>query len=186
MSTILTEDLDFNGNKALQFKANLAEGNIFIGNAQGESEEAHLQTFLDAAAPGLISTVLIASRANIQSNPSNPGGVLGTTPKMQGLALMITPGLTGMLMISISGYAAVSIGTGGIDIRYGTGTAPANQDALTGTSASGVADVLLGRFTVHAFIYATVGVEIWIDLAVTGGVINTVDLSNLCATIVEV
>ena len=64
----------------------------------------------------------------------------GTTSvfKMQGLAGTITPTKTGRVLITISGTIdtwSAHTGAGiGYAIKYGTGTAPSNGDATTGTS----------------------------------------------------
>src|SRR5439155_1649764 len=70
------------------------------------------------------------------STPLNPTGTADTTGKMMGLAGAITPQVTGNIRIAVCGSIANNtIADGGkLQIRVGTGTAPNNGDALTGTA----------------------------------------------------
>ncbi len=69
------------------------------------------------------------------SNPANKTGNATATFKMNGLAATITPVVTGRVIFTITGY--VSNDTNGdattIKMAYGTGAAPANAAAATGT-----------------------------------------------------
>src|SRR5438309_1082651 len=70
------------------------------------------------------------------ATPADPTGTTDTTGKMMGLAIAVTPLVTGRLKIFVSGSAANNTINDGaaVQIRYGTGTAPVNGAALTGTA----------------------------------------------------
>jgi hypothetical protein len=75
--------------------------------------------------------------AGYQASPADPTGTNSTTGVMMGLAGSITPSATGKVLIQITGsLRSYNIGSTGADvqIRYGTGSAPANAAALTGTA----------------------------------------------------
>jgi hypothetical protein len=114
---------------------------------------------------------------------------------MAGLALTITPTVTGTLLVNFAGFltaSAVTINEGTIlQIAYGTGNAPANNAAATGTvvgepqryqnaTALTTAADLRVPIALHSLITGlTLGVTYWIDIqveAVTGtSVITTND-----------
>ena len=133
-----------------------------------------------------------------QATPSNPTGTTDTTGKMMGLAGTITPVSTGKILIVISGdIANDTIADGAaVQIRYGTGTAPANADALTGTAVGGLVsstnpDIALATlnvpFSLNAIVTGlTPGTAYWIDTglkAITGG---TATISNVSISVIEV
>lgn len=119
-----------------------------------------------------------------QGGSVNTAGTASATAVHAGLAGSITPGVTGRLMIIISGYAQNS--TAGLytainGIRYGTGTAPAHGAAQTGTLATGSAAAATSA-TANAFVPfcisaivsgLSVGTTYWIDTtynsSTTGG-----------------
>lgn len=126
--------------------------------------------------------------AILQSSPANPTGTTSTTGVMMGLAGALTPRVTGRVKIVINGYMSESVAARGVtaQIRYGTGTAPVNGAALTGTTAGGDIKMFqtsateLFPFSCNAIVSGlTLGTAIWIDLAVarvgasgTGSVLN--------------
>ena len=107
-----------------------------------------------------------------QSQPSDPTAITGITEKMLGLAIAFTPRRTGR--VSVRAYGNITCDTTAktttVQIKYGTGTAPANDAADTGTAA-GIARVFLaltGQLTVpfadEALIdNLTIGTAYWID-----------------------
>jgi hypothetical protein len=130
-----------------------------------------------------------------QSTPAAPTGTTNTTGLMMGLAAAITPNKSGDLLIVISGtiFNATAIADGGkVQIRYGTGTAPVNAAALTGTAVGGQPQFIASTtaeksiFSVNAIVTGlTTGVAYWVDLAlaaITGG---TANLSDISISIVE-
>lgn len=130
-----------------------------------------------------------------QATPANPTGTTSTTGVMMGLAGAITPVYTGRVLIIICG----SVENGTINdgakwqIRYGTGTAPVNTAALTGTTAGPLQTLTetvaaeIVPFCLSAIVTGlTLATAIWVDLslaAVTGG---TATILNVGISIVEI
>ena len=133
-----------------------------------------------------------------QSTPANPTGTASTTGVMMGLAGSITPIRSGIIKITISGDMTNGTNVDGaqVQIRTGTGSAPANQAALTGTARGGLVrmtnptDTRGGRVTVPFSTNAIVsgltsGTAYWIDAglaAITGG---TATIANVSISAVE-
>src|SRR5262249_37718510 len=70
------------------------------------------------------------------TSPSNPAGTTDGTGVMMGLARALTPTTTGVVFVLFYGMMNASAGGGTITTRarYGTGTAPTNGAAATGTT----------------------------------------------------
>jgi hypothetical protein len=80
------------------------------------------------------------STANLQTSALSPAGTTSGTGVMAGLGALgavFTPVKSGTIFVTVSGSLNNNTATGGatVQIRYGTGTAPANGAALTGTVA---------------------------------------------------
>lgn len=130
---------------------------------------------------GLVTIVDPNGCVAYQATPADPTGTTNTTGLMMGLAGAITPAVNGRVLIIISGDIQSTLsGDGGkLQIRYGTGTAPVNAAALTGTAIGGLVNMLAAAnnqrvpFTCQAIVTAlTVATAYWIDVglaAVTGG-----------------
>ncbi len=118
----------------------------------------------------------------VNSNSATPTGNISTVAKMMGLAFALTPQVTGRVAIFVGGVAlnstAIASGTN-ITGKYGTGAAPANAAASTGTTF-GVQQHFIGSTTAGQQGFVCMGVvsgltlntAIWIDLelvAVTSG-----------------
>lgn len=140
------------------------------------------------SAPVIRETETLAVQPQFNAGSSaSPTGNVGTAAQlMQGLGLVsgfsITPQITGRIAIIVAGIALNSTAAGdgtNIQGKYGTGTAPANAAAVTGTTfgllqhfiasttAGQQAFVVMGNVT-----GLTLNVAVWIDLAiqaVTGG-----------------
>jgi hypothetical protein len=128
-------------------------------------------------------------------SPSNPTGTTSATLVMMGLALAYTPVLTGKLKITVYGggkntatATAISVG-----IREGTGTAPINGVAVTGTTVGKDQPFVVpttGNPTPFCFVAEatglTPGTAAWIDLAVSSNGTQTSSLVNLYVTAEEV
>jgi collagen type VII alpha len=133
-----------------------------------------------------------------QATPGNPTGVTGATNLMMGLGTTasVTPNLTGTFLVVISGdvFNAGGVGDGAtIQFRYGTGTAPANQAAATGTAAGSkilfVSSTTAGKvpFSVNAVIEGlTINTAYWLDLAVANSTGGTATVENISISAVEV
>lgn len=115
-----------------------------------------------------------------------PAGITNTSGLMLGCsnitaACIITPQVTGRVMVWINGVIAQSTTADGAfwHIRYGTGTAPSNAGALVGTQIGGqqsmtfLTGLLKIPFAIQAYVTGlTLGTAVWLDLvlaAVTGG-----------------
>ena len=129
-----------------------------------------------------------ATGVSSQSTPADPTLTASTTGVMMGLAASITPLNSGNLLILISGDCTDSVISDGcaMQIRFGTGTAPINGAALTGTAAGGVVKsndaAATGRtpFTLNAIVTGTLSVANWVDMslaAITGGNASVFDVS---------
>ncbi|TCR67890.1 hypothetical protein [Rhizobium sp. BK376] len=133
-----------------------------------------------------------------QSTPNNPTGTTSVgTQTMQGLAGSVTPGASGriLFMASGDGFNTAAVGQGFIvQLRYGTGTAPANGSAAAGTpiggAIKGVTAVVSSAqqipFAVQALVpNLTPGTAYWFDLglAAIGG--GTAAIENVSLTAVE-
>jgi hypothetical protein len=142
---------------------------------------------------GLV-TVPTGQNAQSQATPADPTGTTNTTGLMMGVAGAVTPVYTGRVLIMISGDVQSTLSGDGakFQIRYGTGAAPANAAALTGTAVGGLVNMLAAAnnqrvpFSLQAIVTGlTLATAIWIDIglaAVTGG---TAAIKNLSISAVE-
>lgn len=126
-----------------------------------------------------------ASSPATMSTPADPTGTTDTTGKMMGLAGTVTPTATGRILILITGNLTNSTAAAGdgakAQITYGTGTAPTNGAALTGTAIGSIQSSVLERATANdlqTFSLAAMvtglalGTAVWIDIrlaAIVGG-----------------
>lgn len=136
-----------------------------------------------------VSTAVTTS----QSTPGDPTATTTTTGGMMGLAGSITPVRSGTILIIISGDIDNNTAGDGaqVQIRYGTGSAPANGNALTGTAVGGLIKVVnvnvslltVGKtpFSTNAIVTGlTPNTAYWIDAgvaAITGGTARIRDVS---------
>jgi hypothetical protein len=143
---------------------------------------------------GLV-TVLNGQNAVSQSTPADPTGTTSTAGVMMGLAGAITPQYTGRALIVLTGNVANSTLMDGINVqlRYGTGSAPANGGAATGTAigalnkTTSAVNAQKTGVALQAIVTGlTLATAIWIDVtlaAVTGG---TVTLTNVSLSALEI
>lgn len=150
---------------------------------------------------GTAWTVLAAGAAfaSLQTLGQNPAGSGSTAGVMMGLGgapanAKITPTATGKLKITADGtiYNSSATTNAGIQLYYGTGTAPANGAALTGTAS---AAALIRQGTGWAANQRTpwsltlvvtglaLGTQIWIDVALTTQTAGTTATAIESATI---
>jgi hypothetical protein len=138
---------------------------------------------------------LSGSYASAQSSPANQNTTSVGTFVMAGFAATITPTISGKVLMVISGI--MSNGTindgASIAIRYGTGTAPVNGAALTGTGSGSnnpsITSYTAGQgypFTCIARVTGlTLNTAYWVDgiiQALTGG---TATFANIGITLLE-
>lgn len=132
--------------------------------------------------PNTAGTILTTAAAATMSTPADPTGTTSTAAYvMMGLAGSITPLQSTRVQVTISGQMANSTINDGVNIQlaYGTGAAPANAAAVTGTAvgAAQIATSLVAAqrsgFSISGIITGlTIGTAIWIDAqlkAITGG-----------------
>lgn len=130
--------------------------------------------------------------------PANPTGNSTITNNMEGVGstCVITPTRTGRVYAAFDGVVTngTNGGGGSVQLRFGTGTAPANSTAAAGT--------LVGNspsFTVAAasqtMLFAktglitglTIGTQVWIDLALTSSSAGALaNIANLSVTLFEI
>lgn len=129
------------------------------------------------------TTVKGITPAVLQSTTLNPAGTTSTIGVHAGMGgtCALTPTYSSRVTASFGGYILNNTAGDGaeVQIRYGTGTAPVNGAALTGTAIGPFSETLglganiLVPFTTKAIITGlTAGTAYWFDLAefaVTGG-----------------
>lgn len=138
--------------------------------------------------------MFLESIKTAQSTPSNPTGTTSTTLVMMGLAGTITLQGSGRILLMLSGDCANdTTGSGiGVQLSYGTGTAPSNGGALAGTQVGGLVTftALTGvtsvPFALQAIVSSlTVGTAYWLDAAVKAVTAGTASISNLSLSAIE-
>lgn len=154
-------------------------------------------------ADGAWSTAIATSGSSYQAQPGNPTAPSSTSAfQMQGIAGAITPKKSGTVLVTISGNLIGSSTTAGDGVllqgSYGTGTAPTNNAALTGTQIGNVleytnpttvtaADINVPFSTQFVVTGLTIDTAYWLDLAAKS--VNNashVGLANLSVTAVEI
>jgi hypothetical protein len=134
-----------------------------------------------------------------QATPTDPAGTTNTTGVMLGLGAIITPQYSGRVIIFVSGNLTNSTGTAGngakVQIRYGTGTAPAAGAALTGTAQGSMQQSVLERavandlqtFGLHTFVTGLiVGTPIWFDLSIAAVAAGTALAKSINVSAMEI
>lgn len=130
----------------------------------------------------------------VQATPANPSGTTSATAVMMGLGVSITPMSTGRLLVLASGAIFnAGIGQGATpQLSTGTGTAPVNGAAVTGTQIGGaipyVSATIAGKapFALQAMGSGFIkGTPVWIDIALSAQTAGTATLSNLSLTVME-
>lgn len=168
------------------------------------SGKTALYTALSPKRPGFIddaglNAVLNAGEGTAYSAPADPAGTTSTTGLMMGLLSGITgwwsPHVTGKALMLVFGWIANNTsGDGGkVQIRYGTGTGPANGAALTGTAVGTLINFTAAAnnqkvpFMCIAIVTGlTINGSYWIDVglaAVTGG---TATIGGISEVVVEI
>ena len=133
----------------------------------------------------------------VNFKPSDPAGTTSATLVMMGLGSTVTytPSSSGTCMVFVSGeVTGTAAATGGFGGRYGTGTAPTNGAAVTGTRfgaaadpsiAAGVAASRPGGMALTDVLTLTPGTAYWFDLALLAGS-GTASIKNASFTIIEI
>jgi len=126
---------------------------------------------------------------NVNSiQPSDPAPTSSVTDVMMGLALYLRPTSTGKLLVIFDGIMTAPNDNGFITVRYGTGNAPSNGDAVTGTVASATFQYWGGVGFSRAVILAnlTIGTRYWFDIAAHVAANGPITVSNIDCTAMEV
>jgi hypothetical protein len=141
--------------------ATLPTVNSNVGTFQG----------LTVNAKGQVTAAATQTRAK-SSGSYSPTGTTSTAGVMMGLGstFELTPEVSGNVLITICGAVNCQV-EASVFLYYGTGTAPANGHALTGTLLGGVsasinATVAQVPFSLTALVSGSaLGTKIWMDLA---------------------
>lgn len=131
-----------------------------------------------------------------QTAPADPTGITGATAKMLGLAVAFTPRVTGRVLVLVSGQATddTNADTATYILRYGTGTAPANDAASTGTAGglsrtfSALTSATSAPFSENQLITGlTLNTAYWFDFSAKAtGAGAVANLTTLTFTIMEI
>lgn len=134
------------------------------------------------------STLAARTQAAATKSVTSPVGTTSTTYTMQGLALHLTiPPRQTRALVMLAGQIGNS-GAGGeafARLTFGTGAAPANGDAVTGTAIGAETHVASTSvpFSQHALLDTlTPGTNYWIDVALKAAAGGTASLANLQLT----
>ncbi|MCJ9701727.1 hypothetical protein [Bradyrhizobium sp. SHOUNA76] len=151
-------------------------GNVVVSGTPTANQIARWTSSTDIQGVGF-GTLQLTS-AHQSALPSNPGGTANTTGVMMGLGATckVTPATTGRVRFTIIGNVTnnnISKNTTVIG-RYGTGSAPSNAAALTGTIfdsgrtySTTAAGSPLMLFAAEGIISGlTVGTQVWYDASV--------------------
>jgi len=139
-------------------------------------------------------TCTFSSSAANTSTSASPTGTSSTSGVMMGLAKAITPTNTGNVMMILNGSGANNTINDScqVAVRYGTGTAPTNGAALTGT-APGLpilwTNISAGfSYPWSAAIVATgltIGTPYWVDASLTAVSGGTCSIASITVSLME-
>jgi hypothetical protein len=161
----------------------------YAANATANDQFAISDTVTNFRAVGLTSLTLPGPLlATSSSTPANPAGTTSATAVMMGLAGSLTPTTTGKVMITVDGTIAhYTAGTGAtVRIVYGTGAAPVNGAAATGTALNAAVTLTATGSDSYPFCLTRIvtGLSLatahWIDLSLLsagGGTANVYDIT---------
>jgi hypothetical protein len=150
--------------------------------------------------PSALPAAMLPAAAPRNFAPANPTGTASTSPVMMGMGSTVTytPASSGLVLVTVSGAWTTATAATNVVLspRYGTGAAPGNSVAETGTrwgigstdlaakgnSTTGTVDL----FTFTAILSLTRGTPYWFDMAfATGSASDTASLSNMNFAIAE-
>jgi hypothetical protein len=163
-----------------------AGGTMATGAHQQVSGVGTAGQILESAGAGALPTWVSPTISVV--NPGNPAATTSTSAVMMGLAAAFTPTQSGRLMIWVVMTATNNTLLDGIlvQLKSGTGTAPANGDAATGTnrgSSKSFTAPVAGSVTELVIIAAIAGLTLntalWFDLAVNAVTGGTATVSSI-------
>lgn len=185
----------------LDFIGSAAQGDILYRGASawarlGAGTSGQFLKTQGAGANPTWANVTAGTPNGTQTNVSAPTGTTATTAVMMGLAATITPNSSGVALVVVSGTVSNTVSGSGAkyQIRYGTGSAPANGDALTGTAVgSQPAPILFPTpnyqtpFAVNAVITGlTPSTAYWIDISLAAVTSGTAAVANVGVSAAEI
>lgn len=163
----------------------------FLGYASDVAPGSLISSGAILTAGGAFGNLAVVAK----SSPADPTGTASTAAYvMMGLAGSVTPVLSGRVLILITGMAGNSTLADGcnMQISYGTGAAPANAAALSGTQVGAikkmVASTAAGKqgFALAFVVTGLVaGTAYWIDLAVEAVTGGTASVYNVDIVAIE-
>ena len=168
--------------------ASTAQGALPAGGTANQVLSKNSGTNYDASWVDHLSTAVFQSVGT-----ASPTGTTNTGGVMMGLAYGITPLRSGKVLLIVAGSIRNNTAGNGtsVGIRYGTGTAPGNGVALTGTFVvllTGFSDTANSQLPFTAIGLATgltLGTPIWFDLSVAVVGTGTASALNVGATAFE-
>lgn len=133
-------------------------------------------------------TVSLGSTYSVPADPTTTASVTGV---MMGLAISFTPSRSGNVFITVSGDMDKDISSMGAQtqIRYSTGVAPVNGDALTGSTIGGLVQSNASRdaFSLNGIVYGlTLNTSIWIDISLATFISGTARIRDLSVSVIEI
>jgi hypothetical protein len=181
--------------------AAVTNNRVLAGNGTNVTLRALAAADLPAATTGAQGAVVLPA-ASAGFAPSNPTGTSNSsTGVMMGLGSTIayTPTGSGKVLINLAGVAAMSAGAAGsftVGARFGTGTAPTNGAAATGTAFGPASDMQVRcanvsaaagtPFAIPARLSLTPATAYWFDILVIQAVgTNTGGPVSVTCTIAE-
>lgn len=136
----------------------------------------------------------------VSVTPSDPGAITSATYQMLGLgvaganAWIMTPQVTGRILMIVAGDITQSntATTGTVQLSYGTSSAPANTNAVTGTQVgaqpffTGLTGALTAPFSlVFVVTGLVIGTAYWLDVCAKSSA-NSITVTKLSCTAIEV
>lgn len=192
--SILSAIQKLNGNDATN--ANLTGVVTSVGNATslGSFTSANLRSALtDEVGTG--AAYFVGGASVLQTTPAAPTGTGSATAVMMGLGstCTLTPTASTRVFVQFIGCSSATIASGGvIQCKFGTGTAPANGVATTGTDVGTTATstFTLGNekipFTAGGIITGlSIGTAYWFDLSMLAGG-GTVSINSVSCSAHEI
>ena len=164
--------------------------------ASGKTKEfvnasKHFSTVDDA---GLVLD-FVSGGAAATSSPGDPSGTTDTTGKMMGLAGSFTPSFSGRVLIMLSGNIASSAAADGaaVQISYGTGAAPSNAGALTGTAVGSIEQITTANANASKYPFCcvalvtglTLATAYWVDARLKAITAGTASITSVTIVAVE-
>lgn len=174
----------------------LTAHDVYVGNGTSAPTAIAGGSFCTLTWSASSSDPTCAVHAVTHTQPSDKTGTATTgTYVMNGLACAITPTATGNVLFTITGYLTQTVVADGTNfhLAYGTGTAPVNGAAATGTNLTAATNgtyygsTALTSFTLSAAQTGlTVNTAYWFDVAFNSGVGGTSAIHAVDCTATEI